>query len=229
MAGVATISLHDAGCRLAALHGSRERVACGKLLGLLKMGEIKAGFQFRTGRTLSWITIPAHHWAAKVSSDKFKMIRYSKNIRKSGALTVRLGDFPEEVVDQVNEAPGHEQASSDKWKAVLAVTSHRYEVAILEADWIAYEKQNPPSEPKPKKKSTSGRRQKTGWRDLSVIIGAYIIKHYQETHEHIKIEEASKNIHRLAEADEIPDLPAAPTIKGVLSKIRAKAEEISIK
>jgi hypothetical protein len=112
---------------------------------------------------------------------------------------------------------------------VLAVTSHRYEVVILEADWIAYEKQNPPSEPKPKKKSTSGRHEKTGWRDLSVFIGAYIVKHYQETHEHIKIEEVSKNIHRLAEADGIPDLPAAPTIEDVLSKIRMRAEKISIK
>ena len=107
-----------------------------------------------------------------------KMIRYSKPSAKSGALTVRLGEFAQEVVAQVNQAPGHEQVASDKWKAVLAATSHRYEVAIIEADWAAYEQRNPPSEPAPKKKSKLGRPQKN-WKDLCVIIGAYIIKHHQ--------------------------------------------------
>lgn len=227
MAGVATISLHDAGRRLAELHSSREPVACGRLLGLLKSGEIKAGFQFPAGRASSWITIPANYWT-KVSSNKFKIIRYSRTSSKSGAFRVGLGEFPEEVVAEVNEASSHEQAASDKWKGVLAATSHRYEVAILEADWTAYEKQNPPSEPVLVKKSKSGRHEKTGWRALSVIIGAYIIKHYQETHEHIKIEEASKKIHKLAEADKIPDLPAAPTIKEALSSILSRADAISI-
>jgi hypothetical protein len=227
MAGVATISLHDAGRRLAELHSSREPVACGRLLGLLKSGEIKAGFQFPAGHASLWITIPELYWS-RVSSDKFKVIRYSKTSSKSGAFRVGLGEFSEEVVAEVNEASSHEQAASDKWKGVLAATSHRYEVAILEADWTAYEKQNPPSEPVLVKKSKSGRHEKTGWRALSVIIGAYIIKHYQETHEHIKIEEASKKIYKLAEADKIPDLPAAPTIKEMLSKIHARAEKISI-
>ena len=82
-------------------------------------------------------------------------------------------------------------------------------------------------EPGPEIKSKSGRHEKTGWQGLLVIIGAYITKHYQETHEHIKIEEASKNIYKLGLADRIPDLPAAPTIKGVLSKICAKAENFN--
>ena len=177
MAEMATISLHDAGRQLATLLTSREQVACGRLLSLLRSGQIKAGFQFPAGRTLSWITIPTHYWA-KVSSDKFKMIRYSKTTSKSGALMVRLGAFPEEVVAQVNDALGHEEVASDKWKAVLAATSHRYEVAIIEADWIAYEKQNPPSEPAPKKESKLGRPPKN-WKEVCVIIGAYIIKHHQ--------------------------------------------------
>ncbi len=228
MAGFATISLHDAGRRLAELHGSREQVACGRLLGLLKSGKIKAGFQFSAGRAVSWITIPAHYWA-EVTSDKFKMIRYSKTSSKSGALKVRLGQFAEEVVAQVNEAPGHDQAASDKWKEVLAATSHRYEVAIMEAEWAAYEKQNLPSGPVLVKKSTSGRDEKKGWREVFVIIGAYIVKHYEITSEQIKIEEASKKIHEIAKAQGIAGLPEAPTIRGELSKIRAKAETLSIK
>ena len=63
MAEVATISLHDAGQRLAELRSSREQVACGRLLSLLKTGQLKSGFQFSAGQTLSWITIPAHFWA----------------------------------------------------------------------------------------------------------------------------------------------------------------------
>jgi hypothetical protein len=227
MAVVATISLHDAGRRLAELHGSREQVACGRLLGLLKTGQIKAGFQFSAGSTLSWIAIPAHYWA-KVSSNKFKIIRYSKTSPKSGALTVRLSEFAEEVVTQLNEAPGHERAASDKWKGVLAATSHRYEVAIIEADWIAYEKQNPPSEPAPKKKSKLGRPPKNR-KELCVIIGAYIIKHHQVSPEaKIKVELASEVIHKIAEDDKIFDLPTAPTIKEALSSILSRAETISI-
>jgi hypothetical protein len=179
------------------------------------------------GRTLLWIAIPALYWA-KVSSDKFKMIRYSKTSSKSGALTVRLGEFAEEVVAQINEDLGHEQAASDKWKGVLAATSHRYEVAILEADWIAYEERNRPSEPAPKNKSKLGRPQKN-WKDLCVIIGAYIIKHHQVSPEDkIKVELASETIHKIAENDQLFDLQTAPTIKEVLSKILSRAETISI-
>jgi hypothetical protein len=227
MAVVGTISLHDAGRRLAELHRSKEQVACGRLLSLLKTGEINAGFQFSAGSTLSWIAIPAHYWA-KVSSDKFKIIQYSRTNPKSGALTVRLSEFPEEIVTQLNEAPGHEQAASDKWKEVLAATSHRYEVAIIEADWIAYEKQNPLSEPAPKTKLKPGRPQKN-WKELCVIIGAYIIKHHQVSPEDkIKVEPASEVIHKIAEDDNIFDLPTAPTIKEALSSILSRAEVISI-
>jgi hypothetical protein len=60
------------------------------------------------------------------------------------------------------------------------------------------------------------------------LIGAYITKHYETTQERIKAEQASEKIHELAEADRIPDLPAAPTIKEVLSRIRNRADEISI-
>jgi hypothetical protein len=141
---------------------------------------------------------------------------------------VRLGAFPEEVVAQVNDALGHEEVASDKWKAVLAATSHRYEVAIIEADWIAYEQRNPPSEPAPEKKTKRGRPQKN-WKDLCVIIGAYITKHHQVSPEDkIKVELASEKIHKIAEDDRIFDLPTAPTIKEVLSKILSRAESISI-
>lgn len=227
MAEVATISLHDAGQRLSELHGSREQVACGKLLSLLKTGKIKAGFQFPAGQTLLWITIPGHYWAT-VSSNKFKMIRYSKTSSKSGALTVRLGQFPEEVIAQVNEASGQTQATPDIWKMMLAATSRRYEVVILETDLIAYEEQNRPSEPPSRKKSKVGRPEKN-WKEICVIIGAYIIKHHQVSPTaKIKVEPASEVIHKIAEDDHVFDLPSAPSIKEALSNILSRAEVISI-
>ena len=129
------------------------------------------------------------------------MIRYSKTAAKSGAFTVRLGQFPEEVVAQINEAPGNKQPASDIWKGVLAATSHRYEVMILEADWTAYEEQSRSSEPAPKKKSKLGRPEKN-WKDLCVIIGAYILKHHRVSPEDkIKVELASEKIHKIAEDD----------------------------
>ena len=226
MTEVATISLHDAGQRLAELRSSREPVACGRLLSLLKTGQVKAGFQFPAGQTLSWITIPAHFWA-KVSSDKFKMIRYSKTAAKSGAFTVRIGQFPEEVVAQINEAPGNKQPA-DIWKGVLAATSHRYEAVILEADWTAYEGRSRSSQPAPKKKSKLGRPEKN-WKDLCVIIGAYILKHHRVLpKDKIKVELASETIHKIAEDDQVFDLPSAPSIKEALSNILSRAEVISI-
>ena len=49
-----TISLRDAGLRLAQLLNSSEKVASGKLLSLLKARQIEAGFQF-PGTTARWI------------------------------------------------------------------------------------------------------------------------------------------------------------------------------
>jgi hypothetical protein len=61
-----------------------------------------------------------------------------------------------------------------------------------------------------------------------VIIGAYLIKHYSETKNPIKIEWAKKTIHAIAEADNVEGLPSADTIKEVLSKILSRAKTISI-
>ena len=118
--------------------------------------------------------------------------------------------------------------AADELKALLRATNRQYEVEVAESAWADYLRRKNLSEPAPEEKSKSGRPEKVGWRALSVIIGAYIIKHYQTTNEQIKVEEASEKIHEIAKADNIPDLPAAPTIKEVLSKIRWKAETLSI-
>jgi hypothetical protein len=70
-------------------------------------------------------------------------------------------------------------------------------------------------------RSKSGRHAKTAWRDLCVIIGAYILKHCEITEEKIKINEASIKIHEIASA--------ASTIRDRLSQIFLKAETLSMK
>ena len=80
-----------------------------------------------------------------------------------------------------------------------------------------------------RKRKPNGDGRKKNWKDLCVIIGAYITKHHQVSPEDkIKVELASEKIHKIAEDDRIFDLPTAPTIKEVLSKILSRAESISI-
>jgi hypothetical protein len=78
-------------------------------------------------------------------------------------------------------------------------------------------------------RSKSGRHAKTAWRDLCVIIGAYILKHCEITEEKIKINEASIKTHEIAKDEGIADLPAASTIRDRLSQIFLKAETLSMK
>jgi hypothetical protein len=223
-----TIPLRDIGRRLAPLRRSRDKVASDELLSLLQTGEISAGFRF-SGRTIFWIKIPAHYWT-KVSSNKFRNIRYSSKKKNSGAFKVRLGEFADDIVIQVNEQLETKKSdASNEWEAVLKATTRSYEVEITERVWADYLVRHNFTEPGPEIKSKSGRNQKKGWRELSIIISAYIIKHYETTKEEIKLEESSKKIHEIAKAEKIISLPAASTIKDELSKIRAKAETLSIK
>lgn len=132
---------------------------------------------------------------------------------------------------QVNERLENKKIeASDEWKAVLKATTRTYEVEIAEREWADYLHRHNLTEPGPEIKSKSGRNQKKGWRDLSIIIGAYIIKHYETTKEEIKVGGASEKIHEIAsKVDKITGLPAARTIEDELSKIKARAETISIK
>jgi hypothetical protein len=195
-----SISLHDAGVQLAQLLHSKEKVASGKLLSLLKAGEIEAGFQF-FGSTVWWIKIPTRYWAT-VSTDKFRVIRFTRK-STSGAFKIRLGEFADEIIAQISQQLECQSApTSEEWKALLKATTLQYEVEIIEREWAnflgSYAAQLPLE-----KKSGSGRYAKTGWRNLSVIIGAYILKHCKTTNEEIKIQEANENIYKIAKREGI--------------------------
>lgn len=227
MAREQSISLHDAGVQLAQSLHSTEKVASDKLLSLLKAGKIEAGFQF-LGLTVWWIKIPTSYWAT-VSNDKFRVIRFSKK-RTSGAFKIRLGQFADEIIAQISQPlEGRSAPISEEWKAVLKATTRLYEVEIIEREWanflVSYAARLPS-----KIRSTSGpgRFAKTAWRELSVIIGAYILNHCKTTNEEIKIQEASINIYEIAKSEGIADLPVASTIKDVVSKICSKAATLSM-
>ena len=223
-----TITLRDAGRRLAPLRHSLDKVASDELLDLLKSGEITAVFRF-PGPSISWIKIPAIYWIP-FSSERFRIIRRSNKKKNSGILTVQLGDFAEDIVNQLNaQLENKKTVALDEWKALLQATTNVYEVEITESAWTEYLDRNNLTEPGPETKSTSGRNQKKGWRKLSVIIGAYIIKHYAASKEEIKIDEASKKIHAIAKDSKIFDLPSASTIKDELAAIKTRAETLSIK
>jgi hypothetical protein len=204
-----------------------EKVACDGLLSLLKAGTIEAGFQF-PGSTVWWIKIPARYWTT-ISNDKFGVIRRSPKKPKSGAFKIRLGRFADEITAQIGQQrEGQSAPASEEWKAVLKATTRLYEVEIIEREWANYLATC--AAPLPLEiRSKSGRHAKTAWRDLCVIIGAYILKHCEITEEKIKINEASIKIHEIAKDEGIADLPAASTIRDRLSQIFLKAETLSMK
>jgi hypothetical protein len=227
-----TIPLRDVALRLARLPKSGTgKIADGKLLGLLQAGDLQAGFYF-PGELASWIPISPIYWAG-VSTDKFRSIRLSKKNSLPGTFKVRLSDVADEYVRVMSKRPEINQRGSPEtiWreiKATLAAASRRFEVLIREQDWEDYLNKHNLEEPFPVGKRKGGRPQKQGWRELCVLVGAYLIKHRTMTKEDPKIEESARQIHKIAKDEGIPGLPAWPTIKAALSDIYSKADNISI-
>ena len=82
-------------------HPAKEKPAVLELLGLLKSGELKAGFEF-PGTMVCWIPIPASFWTG-VSSHKFGSLRYVQGDKhKTGTYEVRISDFIEEYIQVVS-------------------------------------------------------------------------------------------------------------------------------
>jgi hypothetical protein len=222
---ISTITLREAAVRLAELHVTRDKVAHGRLLSLLRSGEIDAGIQFAVDAQTYWLEIPAAYWV-QMSSDKMRIISQSRDRRGSGALKLRLGEFPEQVAATVTHVHGH-QLDNKAWAPVLAACAKSFEVVISQSSWDGYIAKIP--QPAVSSGPGSGRREKAGWRPALVITGAYIIKHFRETKEKIKPKEAADVIYKLCQDEGIAELPASATIADELAKILEKANSISIK
>jgi hypothetical protein len=162
-----------------------------------------------------------------VGNEKFRVICRSSQNPKSGAFKVRIGDFADAVAVAVLARSDEKQSKeiATELKAVLSATKRSYDVEIIEREWEVYRQTHPAV---PETKGKGGRRPKEGWRDLCVIIGAYLMKHVETTREPLKAEYASEVIFSIGKTDNIPGLPAAGTIKDVLSAIKAKSPTISI-
>ena len=226
--GIDTISLHDAAVDLGKLRTPNEKLAPDRLLSLLKSGIIQTGIVFHYSCDL-WIPIPASFWAT-ISSDNFAIIRRTPKVQGSGAYKLYLAEVSDELANQLNKIG---RSASEDWKEILRASAKQYEVVIERNLWSKYlsgqQTQTLSSERKPK----GGRHQKKAWRNLAIVIAAYIIKHYETEVKRIKPEaevreiksgEAGQNIHELAKKLQIQDLPASPTISGEISKIFQCAE-----
>ncbi|MGB7102406.1 MAG: hypothetical protein WBD95_27035 [Xanthobacteraceae bacterium] len=215
------ISLRDVAARLNP--GSNKR-DYSKLLSLLKAGQIKAGFRFPAFGSL-WIEIRTAYWSGVDSAEFRTSLRFDKGRPSSGAFSVSLAVFAEQICDVL--AQRSEPANWKHMAELLAATGKRYEVEILEEEWARFLEVNPSYLPAPRQKSRRGRYELESWRDLCIYIGAYIIKHHQKkTSPRIKLVEASETIHKITENEGIRG--AASTIERALSEIVAKAEVISI-
>jgi hypothetical protein len=226
------ISLRDAAVRLSPDPGNREY---SKLLGLLKAGRIKAGIRFPAPDPL-WVEIPREFWL-NVDAARFRnRLRSRNDTPSSGTFKVELADFAKEIGELIGRRS--EPESSERWATVLAATGKRYEVEIIQEEWDRFSEANPQYIAPPPQGSTRGRSEKEGWRDTSVYIGAYIIRHYEASLEKIKSEEASdaeiksgeasNKIHEIAKKAGTKYLPAAGSIQRVISEILTKARTISI-
>jgi hypothetical protein len=230
------ISLREVARRLPKVLKLQNKTATSRLLSLLKSGDLEAGFRF-PGRTERWIPISTKYWAG-VGTDKMRCLLYEpSDKRKPGTYKVRISNFADELAQAMRQELHQDRAKNldelyqtilDEFRRTLSAASTRYEVVVTERAWNNYLLRHNLEEPTPSFKNKAGRPESPSWRALSIIIGSYLIKHQEITKEALKIEEAARAIHEIAKGEGVAGLPAWPTIKDVLSAIRAKAEKLSI-
>jgi hypothetical protein len=221
VAEIQTISLHDASSRMAARLRSTPGSARGALLSLLRSGAIKAGFLL-PGPVSCWIEIPPDFWIS-ITTNKFDVVRRRKGKAETGIFLISPGDFAELIVSRVSPAKN----PPETWASMLRAASGRYEVFITETAWRDYEDAHPVKGGQ--LKSNQGRDALKGWREVSVIIGAYVVKHYQEAKHDIKADEASQIIWQSGKDQGIEGLPTASTIRDHLRAILKHARDIPSK
>ena len=207
------------------------KTAVPELLGLLKLGELKAGFEF-PGTSVLWISIPTSYWTA-VSTGKFGSLRYVAGDRKkTGTYEVEISDFVDEYIQAVSRriegtTPGSITAFLNEMKKALSASQHAYEVAITAEDWANYLERHQIREPAVQKKSSGGRHPKTSWHHLTPIIAAYMMTLDNRPSESRDHESIAKMILQFGKEEDILDLPASDTLSDVISKIFARAKQLS--
>jgi hypothetical protein len=227
-----TLSLREVARHLAAMRSSqRGKIDDGKLLALLKAGELKAGFEF-PGLVRRWIPIPKDYWV-RISSDKFRSIRRGRNKRMTGTYKVRIGRFATEYLQTVNQDIGEypkSEANSmsmaqpfDELRNALAISHLAFEVVIQDKEWKKYIQ----SQPMQPGQNPRGRKQKKGWSHLAPLLAAYMMtldKRPSHSQDHDSL---ATNILAIAQAQAISDLPKRETLQKTVAQVFSQAEEFS--
>jgi hypothetical protein len=207
--------------------------AVSELLGLLKSGELMAGFEF-PGTKVCWIPIPTSYWTG-ISSHKFGSLRYLQHDKhKTGTYEVQISDFVDEYLQVVRhqfQGKGSDAAITmlyDEFRKALTAAPRPYEVGITNEEWTKYLKRHPiPASAMQQKRSASGRHPKTSWHHLAPIIGAYLMtldNRPSGSRDHYSI---AASVLEVASKEGIADLPAVETLRDLISKAFAKAGELS--
>jgi hypothetical protein len=223
------LPLREVAKRLAQIRGlPKGKTAVSALLGLLKTGELKAGFEF-PGTSVLWISIPTSYWTA-VSSNMFRSLQYvAGDKRRTGTYEVRISEFADEYMQAVSQQMAETTSTSmlNEFKKALSAAQQRYEVGITAQEWMNYLERHQIREPAVQKRSSGGRHPKTSWHHLTPIIAAYMMTLDKRPSESLDHDSIAKMILQLAKEEDIPDLPAPDTLSDVIAKIFSRVKRLS--
>jgi hypothetical protein len=103
-----TITLRDAARKIPRLLNLRKKTAVSELHGLLKSGDLRAGFQFQA-RAERWIAIPTSYWAS-IGADKLRTLFYEEgNTERPGTFKVPIRRFAKEFAQAVSNELQNDQ------------------------------------------------------------------------------------------------------------------------
>jgi hypothetical protein len=220
--------------KIALLLGKIHREPKGKpdlhtLLGLLKAGELLAGFEF-PGTKVYWIQIPTSYWTG-ISSHKFGSLRYRHGDKlKTGTYEVRISDFIGEYFDAISQEFFSQKPDANallnEFKKTLSAAQRRYEVGVTNEDWLGYLQQHQIQASVLQQRSSAGRPPNPSWHHLAPIIAGHMMTLDRSSHVSKDSAFIAKNVHELASKEGIQEIPAVDTIRDAISKAFALAEKL---
>jgi hypothetical protein len=233
MASEMTISLREIAIRLGQLKWNKKEPDVDRLLALLKSGKLQGGFVF-PGLVNRWIDIPQTYWAG-IGIDRFLAVTYADGSDiKIGAFKVPLRDFAAQYIQCLagdvpqsmkGDANGAVTALLEEVQHAVPLMAKSFEVRAREEVWKEYLTNHNLIDPYERKKPTAGANQKQGWREMSEIIGAYILDHARSNPTAgIKFKNAAEEIHKIALDEQVNEPPGVSMIQELLSKIHRRAD-----
>ena len=214
-----TMTLREVARRLALIKNAKARgVDVQKLHGLLRSGELAAGFYAMNGTV--WIDIPMGHWETTASNKLRKKIVRNQTDPKSGSYKLSPHQFPEQVAAVIDEqAKSNEPANVARLCAIVKTAGSRHEVTVRATVFRNYLQRHEIVENTMAPKG--GRNPKEGWRDVCSYAAAYLVLHFRDFPGKVPdLEAASRGILDWAKADGIVPgtLPGWGTLKEQVSK-----------